>query len=194
MRTALAFATSGVLVSLAAAYTGSAAAAGPRTGGFAADLAAVNAGGSGHVQLEQTGTNLVVDLTAVGLDDGIHVAHIHGVKQAQAECPGLVADTDGNGLVDIGEGLPFYGPVVRTLSNGTNDRGTSLAYQRTFKQLDNGDGIASLGPLDDYAVVVHGVDIDGNGQATNPDALGDGAGNADNEISMPALCGAIVRH
>ena len=192
MRIALAVAASGAL--LVAAWTGSASAAGPRTGDFAADLAAVNAGGSGHVDLDQTGSNLTVDLSAEGLDDGIHVAHIHGIKQAMAECPTLAADADENGLVDIGEGLPFYGPVVRTLSNGTNDRGTSLDYLRTFKHLDNGDGIASLGPLDDYAIVVHGVDVDGDGLATNPDALGDGAGNADNEISMPALCGVIERH
>ena len=146
MRTAIAFAASGAVI--AAAFTGTASASGPRVGSFAADLAAINASGSGHVVLEQQGTTLMVDLSAMGLDDGIHVAHIHGIKQAVAECPTLAADGDQNGLVDIGEGLSFYGPVVRTLSNGTNDRGTALVYQRVFKQLDNGDGIASLGPLD----------------------------------------------
>jgi hypothetical protein len=161
---------------------------------YSAELAPVNHGGTGTVDLHQTGTHLDVDLHALGLDDGTHVAHIHGIKQAQAECPSLAADTNADGFVDFLEGLPDYGPVVRTLSNGTSDRGTSLAYERTFKHLDNGDGVASLGPLDQYAVVIHGVDLDGDGLASNPDVQGDGADADDNEISMPALCGEIVRH
>ena len=131
-------------------------------------------------------------LRADGLDDGIHVAHIHGIRQALNECPTLAMDTDGNGLVDFAEGLPAYGPVQVTLSNGTNDRGTSLDYTRDFKHLDSGDGIASLGDLNQYAIVVHGVDLDGDGLATNPDVDGDGPGDPDDqEISMPALCGTI---
>lgn len=192
MRTALTIVGASSLVVLAAVYAAPTG-AGPRTGEFHASLAALNGGGSGEVELSQLGTSLEVDLEAMGLDGGIHVAHIHGFKQAVAECPSIAQDADMNGLVDIGEGLSFYGPVVRTLSNGTNDQGTSLDYVRTFKQLDNGDGIASLGPLDDFAIVVHGVDINGDDLANNPDALGNGAGNADNEISMPALCGVIVR-
>lgn len=193
MRTALSLATAGAVLVLLAG--GTAASASPsRTGTYAAELAAVNGSASGHVGLHQTGTHLMVDLEAMGLDDGLHVAHIHGIKQAQSECPSLAADTDGNGLVDIAEGLPSYGPVVRTLSNPALDRGTSLSYERTFTHRDNGDAIASLGPLDDYAVVVHGVDIDGDGVASKTDALGDGANAADNEISMPALCGVIERH
>lgn len=193
MRTVLTFVVATAAVGAAAAYAGPTGAASPRVGEYAANLAALNGGGSGEVDLTQNGTELTVDLSAVGLSDGIHVAHIHGIKQAMSECPSLAQDVDQNGFVDLGEGLSFYGPVVRTLSNGTNDRGTSIAYERVFKQLDNGDGIASLGPLEDFAIVVHGVDIDGNGQATNPDVLGDGVNNADNEVSMPALCGVIVR-
>lgn len=199
MRTVLTLAIAGTALGFAAAYPAvtaatSSAAATSRSENFVADLSPVNHGGSGHVDLHQLGTHLDVDLSATGLDDGIHLAHIHGIKQAEAECPTLARDLDLNGLVDIGEGLPDYGPVVRTLSNGLNDRGTTLDYQRSFTHLDNGDGLASLGPLDGYAIVVHGVDVDGDGQATNPDALANGPGNADNEISMPALCGVIVLH
>lgn len=161
---------------------------------YSAELTPVNHGGHGTVDLHQTGTHLDVDLHAMGLDDGTHVAHIHGIKQAQAECPSLAADRNADGFVDFLEGLPAYGPVVRTLSNGTSDRGTTLDYQRAFKHLDNGDGIASLGQLDQYAVVIHGVDLDGDGQASNTDVQGDGADADDNEITMPALCGEIVRH
>jgi hypothetical protein len=195
---ATALAGSGAAVVAVLAALAGPSQASPRVGDWFSDLAPVNHSGSGHVDLHQHGTELTVDLSALGLDDGIHLAHIHGIRQAEAECPSLAADAppagDGNGLVDIGEGLASYGPVLRTLSNGTNDRGTALDWQRMFKHLDNGDGIASLGDLDQYAIVVHGVDVDGDGLATNPDALGNGAGNADNEVSMPALCGVIVAH
>jgi hypothetical protein len=183
----------GAVVCAALAALATPTQAAPRVGDWTADLVAVNHQGSGHVDLHEHGTTLDVDLKAMGLDDGIHVAHIHGIKQAEAECPALAAaDHDGNGLVDFGEGLPFYGPVVRTLSNGLDDRGTSLDWQRVFKSLDDGDGIASLGDLDQYAIVVHGVDVDGDGMATKTDALGNGPGNADNEITMPALRGVTV--
>jgi hypothetical protein len=163
---------------------------------YRADLEPVNAvDADGRVKLELTGQTLRVRLDARGLDDGIHVAHIHGIRQAENECPDLAtSDVDGNGLVDIGEGLPAYGPVQRTLSNGLEDLGTRIRYWRTFEALDNGDAISVLGDLSQYAIVVHGVDVDGDGVANNPDALGDGVGNADNEISMPALCGTIEHH
>lgn len=173
------------------AIAGTSQGATPRA--FTADLAPVNHGGHGDVQLQQRGTHLTVDLEAHGLDDGTHVAHIHGIRQAQAECPSLARDANADGLVDFLEGLPDYGPVLRTLSEGTSDQGTDLGYVRSFKHLDNGDGIASLGRLDQYAVVVHGVDLDGDGVATKPDVHGDGGDADDNEITMPALCGVIVR-
>jgi CHRD domain len=176
----------------AAALAGPAGAATPRAGGFSAALTKVNTAATGHVDLTQRGTQLTVHLTVNGLDGGVHLAHIHGIRQATNECPTLAADADGNGLVDIAEGLPSYGPVQVTLSKDTNDRGTMLDWTRQFTHLDSGDGIASLGPLDQYAIVVHGVDLDGDGVATNPDADGDGVANpADNEISMPAVCGVI---
>jgi hypothetical protein len=168
------------------------AAAGPRVGGFAADLAPLNQDGDGHVTLVQQGTHLTVHLQAAGLDDGIHVAHIHGLRQAQSECPTLALDADGNGLVDLVEGLPAYGPVQVTLSQGTNDRGTSLDYSRVFTHMDSGDAVASLGDLEQFAIVVHGVDLNGDGVASNPDVDGDGPGDHDDhEITMPALCGTI---
>jgi hypothetical protein len=172
-----------------------ATAATPRVGVFSADLAKVNGEGSGHADLTERGTQLMVHLTVNGVDGGIHLAHIHGIKQAINECPSLAADADGNGLVDFAEGLPSYGPVQVTLSNGTNDRGTSLDWTRQFTHLDNGDGIASLGSLGQYAIVVHGVDLDGDGVATNTDTDGNGAGDPPgNEVSMPALCGVIHSH
>lgn len=166
--------------------------AAPRVGEFTAELDPLNQDGQATATIVQQGTMLTVHLQASNLDGGVHVAHIHGLRQAQNECPTAAFDRDGNGLVDLAEGLPAYGPVQVTLSQGTNDRGTSLDYTRTYSHLDSGDGIASLGDLDRYAVVVHGVDLNGDGVATNPDVQGDGTGDHDDhEITMPALCGAI---
>jgi Cu/Zn superoxide dismutase len=191
-RTTLLLASAIALPLAAAAVAAPASAGSPRVGQFSADLTRVNSDGTGHVDLTERGTQLQVHLTVNGVDGGIHLAHIHGIKQAMNECPSLAADVDGNGLIDFAEGLPSYGPVQVTLSNGTNDRGTTLDWTRQFTHLDTGDGIASLGSLDQYAIVVHGVDLDGDGLATNPDADHNGATDpAGNEVSMPALCGVI---
>lgn len=161
-------------------------------GRYEADLDPVNTNGEGRVKLRERHGELLVKLRAKGLDNGIHIAHIHGMAQAQSECPDGSFDTDGNGFVDLVEGLPAYGPVQVTLSNGLNDTGTRLKYKRSYTMLDNGSPLKSLGDLSQYAIVVHGVDLDHDRSATNPDAGGDGQPNtADNEISMPALCGVI---
>lgn len=159
---------------------------------FEADLNALNVDGQGRAKLRQRNGELVAELLARGLDDGIHVAHIHGIRQAENECPDLSSDTDRNGFVDVVEGLPAYGPVQITLSDGLSDRGTRIKYTRTYTMLDGGGAISELGDLSQYAIVVHGVDLDGDHLATNPNAGGDAANDPDdNEISMPALCGTI---
>lgn len=174
-----------------AAVGAPAASAASRTGDFDAALAPVNKpGAQGMVDLHQRGTHLDVHVMVTGLDGGVHVAHIHGIKQAENECPTLANDTNHDLFVDFAEGLPSYGPVQVTLSNGTSDTGTSLDYTRTFTHLDSGDGLASLGDLDQYAIVVHGVDL---GDADDVATTGS-ANPATNEISMPAVCGVIVRH
>ena len=50
---------------------------------FKADLAPLNVDGRGRVKLEQQDGELAVKLRAKGLDDGIHLAHIHGIRQAE---------------------------------------------------------------------------------------------------------------
>jgi hypothetical protein len=170
----------------------SAASATPPVGDFAATLDGLNTDASGTVALTQRGTHLTVHLQASGLDDGAHVAHIHGVRKGSNACPTADLDTDGNGLVDFPEGMPAYGPVQITLSDGLNDQGTTLDYTRDRDRTDAGDATASLGSMDSYVAVVHGVDLNGDGVANNPDVEGDGPDDHDdNEITMPALCGPI---
>lgn len=183
----------GVPLVVAAGVTSSVGAS-PRVGGFTADLMPLNQEATGLVEIDQRGTNLDVHVMVEGLDGGLHLAHIHGIKQAENECPTLAADDTltVDGRVDFLEGLPAYGPVQVVL-NTADDTGSTLDYTRSFKHLADGDAIASLGALDQYAVVVHGVDFDGSGMVDNPDVDGNGAPDpAGNEISMPAVCGVIV--
>ncbi|MQA63775.1 MAG: hypothetical protein GEU86_20430 [Actinophytocola sp.] len=190
MRNRVVAATCCGLLFVLGAGTSASAGAASRAGDFSADLLPLNKDTTGTVDLHQTGSNLEVHVSVDGLDDGTHLAHIHGMRQAEAECPALSADANMDGRVDFAEGLPDYGPVQLTLSRG--EAGTMLDYVRAFRHLDSGDGIASLGSLDQYAIVIHGVDLEGDGVVDNPDVDGNGAGEPPgNEISMPALCGVI---
>jgi hypothetical protein len=153
---------------------------------FRAELSPVNSPGQGKVTIVQNGSQLTVHLTARGLDPGMHMAHIHGVIGIDNTCPTPAADTNGDGLVDFAEGLPAYGPVQITLRHGDASDGSTVQLTQKFTATDAGGSIGALGALDSYAIVVHGVDLNGDGTAstvsTDP---------AQNEITMPALCGVI---
>ena len=42
----------------------------------------------------------------------MHMSHIPGVRGGHATCPTAALDTNGDGRVDLREGLPAYGPVA----------------------------------------------------------------------------------
>jgi hypothetical protein len=154
---------------------------------FTAHLSPVNGSGQGRVTIVEHGSELKVHLTARGLDPGMHMAHIHGVIGPDNTCPTPAADTNGDGLVDFAEGLPAYGPVQITLRHGSDADGSMVQLTTTFTTTDTGAPVSDLGALDRYAIVVHGVDLDGDGRAANTTA-----DPAHNEITMPALCGVIT--
>lgn len=184
LRTVALLASSPVLVALAGLP---AAQARPGSQVFTADLSPVNSPGHGKVTVVQHGSELTVHLTARGLDPGMHMAHIHGVIGLDNTCPTPAADTNGDGLVDFAEGLPAYGPVQITLRHGSPDDGSTVQLTEKFTATDAGGAIGALGALDNYAIVVHGVDLDGDGRAATASA-----DPAHNEISMPALCGVLT--
>ena len=95
------------------------------------------------------------------------------MAQAISECPTLAADQNGDGLINTVEGLPSYGPIAVsfTTTGDTSpssglavDRfpvanpGGSVNYKRTFEVSD--EVAENLG---DFAIVQHGVDLNGNG-------------------------------
>ncbi|HET7481072.1 MAG TPA: hypothetical protein VFJ72_16325 [Rubrobacteraceae bacterium] len=162
---------------------------------FRAKLATLNqSGATGVADLTLRGRRLEAEIKTRGLEPNLHhLQHIHGMAQAISECPTLAADTDGDGLVSVAEGAPFYGPIqvsftetgdTSAASGGALDRFPlanakgRLDYSRTFRI--PADVAANVG---DFAIVQHGVDLNGNGSYDN--AM---------EVSLPATCGKIVRN
>jgi len=155
---------------------------------------------SGGATIEYVrGTTYLVTVNATGLTPGLpHLAHIHGVVQAQNECPG--ADAAGmDGLIDTLDGLPAYGPIMVTFSTegdtsaaaGFNlgtapvaEEDGSLFYQREIKIKGN---VAAN--LENLHIVIHGEDLDDSGDYDGQiSTLGMGIPL---EAELPVACGTI---
>lgn len=165
-------------------------------------------GGSGEVTVtvSDDGDTFAVDLDADGLNlDGPHAMHIHGIvdgDEVQASaCPTMDADADGDGVVDVVEGIPFYGSIqVSLTTEGDTSADSALAVERypAGTSIDYyRDGIAipdAVKPnIDKVHVVVHGLDENGNGmldmdQETRSSLTDD----FPREGTAPALCGELT--
>jgi len=151
---------------------------------------------TGTAKLKVDGTQVHVNIHVRGLTPNLpHAMHIHGILGDANVCPPASADTNGDGLVSLEEGAPFYGPIDTsfTETGGTSpadglalerfpvaaDDGV-LNYNRTFTIAQN--VIDSLGSLH---IVVHGLALDGN--ADGP------VGGYDTlfEAVLPVACGSI---
>ncbi len=171
---------------------------------FQADLAPLNnSGASGTANLALDGDQLTTDIASEGLAPGLpHAQHIHGLEQAISECPTLANDQDGDGLVNTTEGEPSYGPILTSFTTDGDtspesglavdrfpvaDENGNLTYGRTFGVPTN---VADR--LGDFAVVQHGVDLNGNGvydeEAAGPSDLDP---SLPQEATIPANCGVI---
>jgi hypothetical protein len=114
----------------------------------------------------------------------LHPQHVH----VEGRCPPPSADTNEDGLIDIGEGLPFYGPVLIALDGDLTDgmqpstfpvignRGGALTYRKTasLEELVGPNG-SPVGPLElgRRTVVLHGAFVDGTYEPTLPVACGE---------------------
>jgi len=151
---------------------------------------------TGTAKLKVDGTQVHVNIHVRGLTPNLpHAMHIHGILGDANVCPPAAADTNGDGLVSLEEGAPFYGPIDTSFTGtgGTSpadglalerfpvaDADGVLNYNRTFTIAQN--VIDSLGSLH---VVVHGLALDGN--ANGP------VGGYDTlfEAVLPVACGSI---
>jgi hypothetical protein len=128
-----------------------------------------NSGVTGTATLTLDGNMLTVQVLASGLEPNqTHIQHIHGFmdNKKKSMCPPQSADANGDGFVDLGEGLPFYGGVLLNLDPFPTAPDGTINYTRTFT-ID-----ASLLPLQNRVVVIHGLTVNGVYDITMPVACG----------------------
>ena len=171
---------------------------------FQADLEPLNnSGASGTADLALEGDQLTANIASEGLAPNLpHAQHIHGLEQAMSECPTILNDQNGDNLVNTTEGEPSYGPILTSFTTEGDtspesglavdrfpvaDENGNLTYGRTFGVPAN---VAER--LGDFAVVQHGVDLNGNG-VYDFEAAGasDLDPNLPQEATLPANCGTI---
>lgn len=193
-RSVIARAAIGSVALTAAALTAAQTATAHDDGGhdeaeYRATLRTLNASGvTGEVRLTAENGKVEVELKARGLETGdtkVHMSHIHGFgKDGQdATCPKMSDDPDG-GVLTFFDGLPFYGPVLVTLGHDTQFPDGRLEFERTYDMTDAGGAISTLGPLDHYVVVVHGLSVPAAGKE----------GDTKYDASTPVACAVINTH
>jgi hypothetical protein len=183
----------------------------PREREVVADLqpiAGTGLTGFGHAEVEfdQEGVIDEYEVVARGLLAGApHAVHIHYGEQARHECPTLADDTNGNGILTTGEGIPAYGGIALSLTtSGDTSPASGLAVDR-FSTAPGGlihyerdgvfetaDGVAESIADGEGVVVIHGVDYNGNGKY---DFEAAGASDLNPalpaEATNPAMCGVL---
>lgn len=115
-----------------------------------------NSGVSGTAELVLEGVDLTVRISASGLQPGTHAQHIHGFveNKRNSDCPPPSADTDGDGLISVGEGVPFYGGIRLALQPfPTADEDGNIDFEMTFY-----DVTKEITPLQNKTIVLHGVE------------------------------------
>ena len=132
------------------------------------------------LSLDQTNNTLDATILATKLEPNkVHPQHIHGfADKHNSTCPpSSVAGADG--IISLSEGLPYYGPVLLGLDDGsgtypTSTSGGVVVYEHTFNLGSGGvPTAATLLPLENRAVVLHGMTVNSTYDATIPVACGE---------------------
>lgn len=177
-----------------------------------------NSGVTGSGSLVLDGNALTVNLSLVGLESGVqHAQHIHGRfdgmnNPIDSVTPTIADDSDGDGFVEVLEGLPAYGDVILPLSippASGNDASTvqfptpnldgTLFFEETYNlgvegqffspvSMADYDGVDLL-PLSFREIVIHGLTVDGSAGAGT---TGEIDGTAGYKAVLPIAAGEIT--
>ena len=168
-----------------------------RTNNFSGTLTALNGSGvSGAFTIQQRGQGQIrVNIRATGLEASpdVNLGHIHGLEgNTNSTCPTMAQDDDGDGFVELAEGLETYGPIIIDFGDvDPNDDGT-VNYSMTFN-LNNSSAFADgmdkedLLPLVNRHIVLHGMTLQ-EGEGSNG---GEADGTAGYKVVLPVACGEI---
>lgn len=160
---------------------------------------------SGIAKIKVQGRKARIQIRAARLSPNLpHAVHIHGFKKAGeeiAKCPGAGHRNDlrDDGLIETAEGIEDYGPVqVSLTTRGDTSADSTLALDRFFSGASDGtvsyERTIKLKPsiknrLDQKHIVIHGHDIDGDGEYdAEPKSAGLGVSL---EAEVPVACGEL---
>lgn len=180
---------------------------------YEANLVALNGSGvTGLARLlfDDAAMTLDVRVQAQGLEPNqIHPQHIHGPLDpvtgapVDAASPTIADDSDGDGLVELLEGAPRYGPVILDLRDETlpgvdgfptaPDGNIDFAFKYDLNSstaFGAGFGPAELGAdLSLREIVIHGMTLV-DGQGGGP---GEADGTAGYKLVLPVATGQFVQ-
>ena len=208
-RTAFAATTLGLAAAFATA--GPALAADGSVQGELSPVPVNGVDGSGQAMIQIEGTTLSFTLAAQGLLDGApHAAHIHYGEESRNSCPteadntaaALEGETNPADHLTTTETGAAYGPIVVSLTTtGDTSPESGLAVDRFAATADidysRGDVQVTEEVAEDIlsgeaAVVVHGVDHDGDGTySPGQRGVSDLDPALPGEATDPAICGVM---
>lgn len=147
------------------------------------------ASGMATLRLSADERTLTVMIEARGLEPGgAHISHIHGLSEngeaVNSSCPTSAQDTDGDGFVELLEGLATYGPILVDFSDVDPDADGVVRLRKTIQLSGNEMAL----PLNLRHIVIHGKTVPpGPGEGTP----GEVNGTNGYLTVLPVLCGEI---
>ncbi|MCB2052938.1 MAG: hypothetical protein KDE35_01685, partial [Geminicoccaceae bacterium] len=172
-----------------------------------------NSGADVSAFLAVQGDMLTVATVADGVTPSqLHVQHVHGRFDADGNpidsvAPTIAADADGDGFVEVAEGLPSYGDIILPLEEQTDglsngpvaDAGGSIRFLADYDLTDDSlflnplsgtqyEG-SDLFPLEAREVVMHGLEV--NEAGVGAGTAGEVDGTTGYKITLPIAAGEI---